>query len=68
LSRRERAVRRSVDWELIDTERRRLADDLEPLTPEQWATQSQCDAWDGHHVAAHIISPFNEKVFDIKST
>ena len=45
-------------WELIATERRRLADDLEALTPEQWAMQSQCEAWDVHHAAAHIISPF----------
>lgn len=46
-------------WEMIATERRRLADELEQLTPEQWATQSQCAAWDVRGVAAHIVSPFD---------
>lgn len=46
-------------WEMIATERRRLADELERLTPEQWATQSQCEAWDVRSVAAHIVSPFD---------
>lgn len=45
-------------WEMIATERRRLADELEGLTDEQWSTQSQCDAWDVRSTAAHIISPF----------
>lgn len=45
-------------WEMIATERRRLADELEGLTDEQWATQSQCDAWDVRGAAAHIVSPF----------
>ena len=45
-------------WEMIATERRRLADELDQLTPEQWATQSQCEAWDVRSVAAHIVSPF----------
>ena len=29
------------------------------LTPEQWATQSQCEAWDVREVAAHVLSPFD---------
>ncbi len=45
-------------WGMIATERRRLADELEQLTPEQWAIQSQCEAWDVRGVAAHIVSPF----------
>jgi len=45
-------------WEMIATERRRLADELDQLTPEQWATQTQCEAWDVRDAAAHIISPF----------
>ncbi len=44
-------------WDTIATERRRLADDLEQLTPEQWTTQTQCDAWDVHHTAAHLLMP-----------
>ena len=44
-------------WDAIATERRRLADDLEQLTPEQWKAQSQCDAWDVHHAATHTVMP-----------
>lgn len=44
-------------WDHIATERRRLADDLEALNDEQWRTQSQCDAWNVHQAAAHIVMP-----------
>lgn len=43
----------------IETERHRLADELETFTDEQWATQSQCEGWDVRHVAAHTVLPFN---------
>lgn len=45
-------------WDTIATERRRLADDLAALTDEQWATRSQCAAWDVEEAAAHVIMPF----------
>lgn len=45
-------------WETIATERLRLADELEELTADQWATQSQCEAWDARHLAAHLLLPF----------
>ena len=45
-------------WEAIATERNRLADELERLTPEQWSTQTQCEAWDVRHAAAHVLLPF----------
>ena len=45
-------------WDMIAAERRRLADDLERLTAEQWETQSQCAAWTVRQVAAHVIMPF----------
>jgi uncharacterized protein (TIGR03083 family) len=45
-------------WDEIATERRRLADELEQLTPKQWDTQSQCDAWTVRQLAAHLIMPF----------
>lgn len=45
-------------WETIATERRRLADELEQLTPEQWNAPSQCEAWDVRHAAAHVVMPF----------
>lgn len=41
-------------WELIETERRTLADLLEPLTPEQWAARSLCSEWRVRDVAAHL--------------
>jgi uncharacterized protein (TIGR03083 family) len=43
---------------MIATERRRLADELEQLTSEQWDTQSRCDAWTVRQLAAHLIMPF----------
>lgn len=45
-------------WEMISTERLRLADELEALTPEQWATRSQCEHWTVQEVAAHLVMPF----------
>lgn len=43
---------------LIAAERRRLADALDDLTAEEWATPSLCGAWTCHEVAAHLIVPF----------
>lgn len=44
-------------WETIADERRALADQLDGLTPEQWATPSLCSAWTVHDVAAHLVVP-----------
>lgn len=44
-------------WKLVAEERRRLADDLENLTDEQWAAQSNCDKWNVKQASAHIIMP-----------
>jgi uncharacterized protein (TIGR03083 family) len=41
-------------WDLIETERRTLADLLEPLTTEQWSTPSLCTEWRVRDVAAHL--------------
>lgn len=43
-------------WPLVHAERHALADDLERLTPEQWATASLCEGWDVHDVLAHLIN------------
>ena len=40
---------------VIATERRALADALETLTPEQWATPSLCEGWLVKDVAAHLL-------------
>lgn len=45
-------------WEVIATERRRLADELEQLSSEQWNGQTQCDGWDVRHLVAHIVMGF----------
>jgi uncharacterized protein (TIGR03083 family) len=44
-------------WETIADQRRALADQLESLTPEQWATPSLCDAWAVRDVVAHLVMP-----------
>ncbi len=42
-------------FDLIADERRALADLLEGLTPEQWATPSLCEGWTVREVAAHVM-------------
>jgi uncharacterized protein (TIGR03083 family) len=42
-------------WDVIAAERRNLADQLDGLTPQQWATQSLCDAWTIRGVVAHLV-------------
>jgi uncharacterized protein (TIGR03083 family) len=44
-------------WEAIASELVDLADQLEGLTPEQWATQSLCSAWTVRDVVAHLVVP-----------
>lgn len=43
---------------LIAAERRRLADELDDLTPAEWSRPSLCGAWTNHEVAAHLNVPF----------
>jgi hypothetical protein len=43
-------------WGLIETERRSLADLLEPLTPDQWSAPSLCAEWRIRDVAAHVAA------------
>lgn len=42
-------------WEAIAAQRRDLADQLDGLTPQQWATQSLCEAWTVRGVVAHLV-------------
>lgn len=44
--------------ELIAVERRRAADLVEALTPDQQAVQSLCSAWSVADVAGHLTMPF----------
>jgi uncharacterized protein (TIGR03083 family) len=46
-------------WSVIHAERKSLADDLKPLTDEQWATMSLCDGWTVRDVLAHLTSAAN---------
>jgi uncharacterized protein (TIGR03083 family) len=43
---------------MIADERRRLADLLDTLSPEQLATPSLCGAWTVRDVAGHLVTPF----------
>lgn len=43
-------------WSVVHGERLALADDLDDLTDDQWATPSWCDGWDVHDVLAHLIN------------
>jgi uncharacterized protein (TIGR03083 family) len=41
-------------WRAIDAERAGLADLLDDLTPDEWATPSLCEGWRVRDVAAHL--------------
>ncbi|SDF55155.1 TIGR03083 family protein [Blastococcus aurantiacus] len=43
-------------WTTVAAERRALADLLDGLSPEQWATPSLCAGWTVRHVAAHLMA------------
>lgn len=45
-------------FRLIAAERRRLADELDDLTPAEWKRPSLCGEWTNHQVAAHLNVPF----------
>lgn len=45
-------------WDVIATERHKLANELEGLTPEQWDTPTVCDGWSVRHILAHLVMPF----------
>jgi uncharacterized protein (TIGR03083 family) len=49
-------------WGAIASERRALADQLDSLSPEQWGTQSLCDAWTVRDVAAHLVLPHKTSI------
>jgi uncharacterized protein (TIGR03083 family) len=44
---------------MISVERTGLADLLDGLTEEQWATPSLCAGWRVREVAAHLVMPFS---------
>jgi uncharacterized protein (TIGR03083 family) len=44
-------------WATIAAERRALADQLDTLDAEQWATPSLCGEWTVRDVAAHLVVP-----------
>lgn len=41
-------------WQVVEDERRSLADLLDSLTPEQWDAPTMCDGWRVRDVAAHL--------------
>ena len=42
---------------MIAEQRRAVADVLDGLSPEQWATPSLCEGWSVRDVAAHLVMP-----------
>jgi uncharacterized protein (TIGR03083 family) len=42
-------------WTALADERRAIADRLDTLTTEQWATPSLCSAWTVREMAAHLL-------------
>lgn len=47
-------MERVQGWQVVDEQRVLLADLLETLTPEEWATPSLCRGWTVRDVAAHL--------------
>ena len=47
-------MNRDESWQVIDEQRVVIADLLETLTPQEWATPSLCDAWTVREVGAHL--------------
>jgi uncharacterized protein (TIGR03083 family) len=43
--------------DLIAVERRRVADELDAMTPDQLARPSLCGAWTVHDIGAHLLFP-----------
>lgn len=49
-------MKSSEIWGYIHSERSDLADTLEVLTPEQWATASWCEGWSVQETAGHVVA------------
>jgi uncharacterized protein (TIGR03083 family) len=49
-------------WALIHSQRSAVADMLEKLTPDQWATPSLCGTWTVKLTAAHILAGAEQTV------
>jgi uncharacterized protein (TIGR03083 family) len=47
-------MNRDESWQVIDDQRVVIADLLETLTPQEWATPSLCGAWTVGEVGAHL--------------
>lgn len=47
-------MEREQGWQVVDERRVLVADLLETLTPEEWATPSLCRGWTVRDVAAHL--------------
>lgn len=49
-------------WATVAAERRRLADDLDALSGDQWVKPSQCEGWSIEALVAHLITPFEVSI------
>ena len=46
-------------FDLVADQRRRIADALETLSPEQWSLPSRCGGWTVQEVAGHLTAGWN---------
>ncbi|MDT4893001.1 MAG: hypothetical protein QOE97_2036 [Pseudonocardiales bacterium] len=52
---RKAALERAVAMRLAATEYRRFVELLRTLSPQQWATQTECPGWDVRTMASHLL-------------
>jgi uncharacterized protein (TIGR03083 family) len=55
-------------WRLLAAERRSLADELESIPPDAWATPSQCAGWTVRDVVAHVAMTPNLRITAVLPT
>ncbi len=46
-------------FDVLASERKHLADELEQLSPTEWVQPSLCEGWSNHVVAAHLNLPWS---------
>jgi uncharacterized protein (TIGR03083 family) len=54
-------------WRVVDERRVQIADILDGLRPEQWATPSLCDGWTVREVGAHLSMAPTSSVREVLS-
>lgn len=58
-------MEREQGWQVVDERRVLVADLLETLSPEEWATPSLCQGWTVRDVAAHLSMAATSTAVDV---